>query len=425
MKVFFDTIGCRLNQAEIEQMAGEFRAAGHQIAESAAEADLVIINTCAVTAAAASDSRQKVRQAHRAGAKQIVLTGCLATLEPEASEVLPGVNRVFGNSEKVLIPSLLIGKTENFELEPLARIPLPGDRKRTRAFIKVQDGCDNFCTFCVTRLARGKSVSLSKEHVLREVTAAIEGGSHEVVLSGVHLGSWGKELGGEETLTDLVTYLLAHTAIERLRLSSTEPWGLDERFFDLWQDPRMCRHLHLPLQSGSARVLKRMARHTTPEKFRALVAIAREQIPDVAITTDIIVGFPGETEDEFNESLRFVQEMDFASGHVFKYSLRQGTAAAKLPNRVHGSLAHERSQRMREVLEVSASRFARNHVNHETTVLWETASQMTATTWRMGGLTDNYLQVFALAESNRCNKIDRVKIQSHEAGILVADILDG
>jgi len=144
-------------------------------------------------------------------------------------------------------------------------------------------------------------------------------------------------------------------------------------------------------------VLKRMARHTTPEKFRALVAIAREQIPDVAITTDIIVGFPGETEDEFNESLRFVQEMDFASGHVFKYSLRQGTAAAKLPNRVHGSLAHERSQRMREVLEVSASRFARNHVNHETTVLWETASQMTATTWRMGGLTDNYLQVFALA----------------------------
>jgi threonylcarbamoyladenosine tRNA methylthiotransferase MtaB len=424
MKVFFDTIGCRLNQAEIEQMAGEFRSAGHQIIENAAEADLVIINTCTVTAAAASDSRQKVRQAHRAGAKEIVLTGCLATLEPEASEALPGVKRVFTNHEKALIPSLLIGKTEDFDLEPLARIPLPGDRKRTRAFIKVQDGCDNFCTFCVTRLARGKGVSLPKEHVLREVRAAVEGGTHEVVLSGVHLGSWGKDLGEAETLTDLVQYLLANTGIERLRLSSTEPWGLDERFFDLWQDPRMCRHLHLPLQSGSAQVLRRMARHTTPQKFSSLVAFARERIPDVAITTDIIVGFPGETDEEFNESLKFVQEMEFASGHVFKYSLRQGTAAAKLPNRVHGSLAHERSQRMREILDISARRFAENYVNRESAVLWETATQMTAAIWNMSGLTDNYLQVYALAESNRCNKIDRVKIQRHEGGILVANILD-
>ena len=424
MKVFFDTIGCRLNQAEIEQMAGEFRSAGYQIIENAAEADLVIINTCTVTAAAASDSRQKVRQAHRAGAKEIVLTGCLATLEPEASEALPGVKHVFTNHEKALIPSLLIGKTEDFDLEPLARIPLPGDRKRTRAFIKVQDGCDNFCTFCVTRLARGKGVSLPKEHVLREVRAAVEGGTHEVVLSGVHLGSWGKDLGEAETLMDLVQYLLANTGIERLRLSSTEPWGLDERFFDLWQDPRMCRHLHLPLQSGSAQVLRRMARHTTPQKFSSLVAFARERIPDVAITTDIIVGFPGETDEEFNESLKFVQEMEFASGHVFKYSLRQGTAAAKLPNRVHGSLAHERSQRMREILDISARRFAENYVNREGAVLWETATQMTAAIWNMSGLTDNYLQVYALAESNRCNKIDRVKIQRHEGGILVANILD-
>lgn len=424
MKVFFDTIGCRLNQAEIEQMAGEFRSAGYQIIENAAEADLVIINTCTVTAAAASDSRQKVRQAHRAGAKEIVLTGCLATLEPEASEALPGVKHVFTNHEKALIPSLLIGKTEDFDLEPLARIPLPGDRKRTRAFIKVQDGCDNFCTFCVTRLARGKGVSLPKEHVLREVRAAVEGGTHEVVLSGVHLGSWGKDLGEAETLMDLVQYLLANTGIERLRLSSTEPWGLDERFFDLWQDPRMCRHLHLPLQSGSAQVLRRMARHTTPQKFSSLVAFARERIPDVAITTDIIVGFPGETDEEFNESLKFVQEMEFASGHVFKYSLRQGTAAAKLPNRVHGNLAHERSQRMREILDISARRFAENYVNREGAVLWETATQMTAAIWNMSGLTDNYLQVYALAESNRCNKIDRVKIQRHEGGILVANILD-
>jgi len=186
----------------------------------------------------------------------------------------------------------------------------------------------------------------------------------------------------------------------------------------------MCRHLHLPLQSGSAQVLRRMARHTTPQKFSSLVAFARERIPDVAITTDIIVGFPGETDEEFNESLKFVQEMEFASGHVFKYSLRQGTDAAKLPNRVHGSLAHERSQRMREILDISARRFAENYVNRESAVLWETATQMTAAIWNMSGLTDNYLQVYALAESNRCNKIDRVKIQRHEGGILVANILD-
>ena len=423
MKIFLDTVGCRLNQAEIEHLAREFRAAGHLIVDTAHGADLVIINTCAVTAAAASDSRQKARQAYRAGAAKILLTGCLATLDPDLKEQLPGVYQLVNNQDKARIPSLVLHSDQDFDLEPLARVPLPGARKRTRAFIKVQDGCDNLCTFCVTRIARGKAVSTPKDAVLRDILSALAGGAQEVVLSGVHLGSWGSDLESGETLTDLVRFVLANTDVKRLRLSSTEPWDLDERFFALWEDPRMCRHLHLPLQSGSATVLKRMLRHTTPQKFRDLVHQARMRIPGVAITTDIIVGFPGETEDDFAESLRFVEEMNFADGHVFKYSARPGTAAARLPGRVHGNISHERSRMMREVLLRSANRFCEAHIGAELFVLWESAIQQEDGRWLLHGLSDNYLQIGGLAESDRCNKIDRVKIQAHTSDGLSGEII--
>ncbi len=412
MKIFLDTVGCRLNQAEIEHLAGEFRAAGHTIVDSSKGADLVIINTCAVTAAAASDSRQKARQAYRAGAEKILLTGCLATLEQDLGEQLPGVYKLVTNQDKARIPALVLHSEQEFDLEPLARVPLPGARKRTRAFIKVQDGCDNLCTFCVTRIARGKATSTPKETVLRDVHSALAGGAQEVVLSGVHLGSWGDDLEEGETLTDLVQFVLANSEVRRLRLSSTEPWGLDDRFFTLWEDERMCRHLHLPLQSGSGTVLKRMLRHTTPEKFRQLVHKARAKIPGVAITTDLIVGFPGETDEEFTESLRFVEEMDFADGHVFKYSARAGTAAARLPGRVHGKIAQERSRMMRDVLQRSAISFSEKHINTELFVLWESSSQQGDGNWLLNGLSDNYLHIGGLAETDRCNKIDRVKIQA-------------
>ncbi len=194
MRVYFDTIGCRLNQSEIELLARQFRAAGYSIAETAAEADVVVINTCTVTSAAASDSRQKIRQAARAGGASIAVTGCWATLEPEAARRLPNVTWVIPNAEKHHLTSTVLGvPTEEFDLEPLARQPLPGLHQRTRAFIKVQDGCDNFCTFCITRLARGKGHSQSIGQVITEVRAAVDGGAREVVLSGVHLGSWGKD----------------------------------------------------------------------------------------------------------------------------------------------------------------------------------------------------------------------------------------
>lgn len=411
MNIYFDSIGCRLNQAEIEKLASQFKTAGHLVVATADEADLVIINTCSVTAEAASDSREKARQAYASGAKEIVLTGCWATLEPQAAAALPGVVRVVNNREKHSLAKDLLGvQLSEFDREPIAREPLPGVHHRTRAFIKVQDGCNNFCTFCVTRLARGSGISVPAEQVIEDIHAAEKGGVKEIVLSGVHLGSWGVDQKQGERLRDLIRKILDQTSVRRIRLSSLEPWDLDEAFFDLWQDPRLCRHLHLPLQSGSAGVLRRMARNTTPEKYRQLVMLARQMIPGLALTTDIIVGFPGESDEEFKESLSFVNEMHFAGGHVFKYSPREGTAAARLPGRIHGTLTHERSRRMRDLLQQSAGEYASQFIGQKLDVLWESTTGLDGNGWQMHGLTDNYLKVSGTLTENRWNQIDRVKV---------------
>lgn len=423
MKVFFDTVGCRLNQAEIEHMAAQFRAAGYQVIDSSEGADLVVVNTCAVTAAAASDSRQKVRQAHQAGAQKIMLTGCWATLEPDKARALPGVSDVISNLEKMDLPlRVLESGYYDFDKEPIARQPLPGAHSHTRAFIKAQDGCDNFCTFCITRVARGKGQSVAKEEVVEDILRAERGGVREVVLSGVHLGSWGKDAGQNETVTDLLYYILDHTQIERIRLSSIEPWDLDKRFFELWQNPRLCPHLHLPLQSGSAAVLKRMARHTTPAKFADLVRMARELIPGVSITTDIIVGFPGESEDEFDESLQFVRQMAFSGGHVFRYSVRQGTAAANLPNHIDGKTAKLRAEKMNAEVRASEAQTLSACIGQQVNVLWEGSGRQNDNGWTLHGLSEYYMKVEAQAETNRWNRIDKVQICSANVDTLIGKI---
>ena len=300
MKVYLDTIGCRLNQSEIEKMARQFRAAGHEIVASPSAADLVVVNTCAVTSAAASDSRQKIRQAAKAGKAEIVVTGCWATLEPEAALSMPAVTKVIANRNKTsLVSETLHLPEQDFDIEPLARKPLPGIHQRTRGFIKVQEGCDNYCTFCLTRLLRGKSTSTPANEVLQDIRSALNGGTQEIVLTGVQLGAWGLDFAPPSTLEGLVRRILAETETPRLRLSSLEPWNLDESFFSLWEDARLCRHLHMPLQSGCAATLKRMGREITPAAYAALVEQARQVSPEIAITTDIIAGFPGETDAEF------------------------------------------------------------------------------------------------------------------------------
>lgn len=421
MKVYLDSVGCRLNQSEIEIMAHQFRAAGHDIVAAAEIADIAVVNTCAVTAAAAADSRGKIRHVARLGDARIVATGCWVTLEPAAAGVLPNVRRVVTNEQKDrLVAETLDLPEQIFDREPLARISLPGLRQRTRAFIKVQDGCDNHCTFCITTVARGRARSRTLVDVIRDVQRAVEGGTREIVLTGVHLGSWGHDFGLH--LKHLVQAILQETDVPRLRLSSLEPWDLDADFFSLWADPRLCRHLHLPLQSGSSATLRRMARKTTPESFRRLVAAARKAMPEVALTTDVIAGFPGETENEFAESMAFVREMRFAGGHAFTYSPRPSTAAARLGGHLADHVRRQRNATYRSLFDVQAAAFRRGFVGQTLPVLWESTTQRDERGWQLEGLTSNNLRVKAFAPQPRWNIIDEVELRAAEAEGLIGVI---
>jgi len=423
VKVFLDSVGCRLNQSEIETYARQFTAAGHSLVPSAEQADLVVVNTCTVTAAAAADSRGKIRQAARAGAREVVVTGCWSTLNPNAAQELPSVTRLVPNGEKDhLVADLLQLPQESFDLEPVARQPVPGARLRTRAFIKVQDGCDNRCTFCVTTLARGAGRSRPVEQILADIRAALDGECQEIVLTGVHLGSWGHDLTPAARLGDLVAEVLRRTDVPRVRLSSLEPWDLAADFFSLWKDSRLCRHLHLPLQSGCAETLRRMARKTTPEAFAGLVEAARAAIPGVAITTDVIVGFPGESEAEYAASLGFVAAMQFAGGHVFSYSARPGTAAARMPAQVPHLLRKERSAQMRATLAESADHYQDHFLGKVLPVLWESATALGPDGWQVSGLTDNYLRVSAQAPQTCWNQITPVHLVGHTAEGMVGQL---
>ncbi len=411
MKVFLDMVGCRLNQSEIESYASQFRLAGHTLTSSAESADLVVINTCTVTAAAASDSRQKIRQAARSGEHQIIVTGCLASLDPRQVMSLPGVTRVIGNLEKdSLVPSVLNLPPALLEHTSIRREPIPGSRLRTRAFIKVQDGCDNHCTYCITRLARGAGRSRTVNDILVDIRSALEGGSQEIVLTGVHLGSWGYDFASPARLENLISAILDETATPRLQLSSIEPWDISPGFFGLWQNARLCRHLHLPLQSGCEATLKRMGRKITPQAYADLIRQARGVITGVAITTDIIAGFPGETDNEFAESLEFVVEMNFAGGHVFTFSPMPGTAAVNLPNKVYSSVAKQRNALMRQTFRYSAYQYRSKHINTVLQVLWEKATSIHEHAWQLSGLSDNYLRVEAIFSSPCHNQIMDVRI---------------
>lgn len=410
MKIYLDTIGCRLNQSEIETMARQFRAAGHEIVAAADSADMAVVNTCAVTNDAASVSRSKIRQIARAGVEEIVATGCWTTLQPQKALDLPNVLRVVANDRKdQLVADVLNLPQESFDLEPLSRQPLPGLHRRTRAFIKVQDGCDNACTFCITTVARGEGRSRPLAEVILDVRSALEGGAKEIVLTGVHLGSWGYDLGAH--LKDLIQALLRETDVPRLRLSSLEPWDLSPEFFSLWKNPRLMPHFHLPLQSGCDLTLKRMARKTTTESFRALVAAARAVLPEAALTTDIIAGFPGETADEFAQTLEFVREMDFAGGHVFTYSPRPGTGAARMKGQVQPEVRKQRNHILTEVLEESGRSYREKFVGRTLPVLWESTSEMGEWGWQMEGHAPNFVRVQAFAPTPRWNETDEVLLQ--------------
>lgn len=419
MRIFVDQIGCRLNYSEMETLAGRLAAVGHTIVAEPEAAQVIVFNSCAVTAGAERDSRKRVAALHRASpAARIAVTGCWATLRPQQAAQLPGVTLVADNSRKEMLATLLEPwSAELDDPDMLARmqpdgVPFVGpagsngSTRRTRAFIKVQDGCNNRCTFCIVTTLRGESRSRLLREVITEVQRLAEAGVMEAVLTGVHLGSYGRDLSGAQRsdLKELVAALLTDTAIPRLRLSSLEPWELAEGFFDLWaQWPgRLCPHLHLPLQAGTDRQLRAMARRCTTASFRRLVQEARAAIPDLILTTDLIVGFPGESERDFEEGLAFVEEMRFAHAHLFPFSPREGTAAARFPDQVPTEVKRARLQRMQQVVAATGQAERSRFLGTTRPVLFEGEGRALADQegrlWF--GLTDNYLRVSLVAPAH-------------------------
>ncbi len=418
MKVHLRMVGCRLNQSEIDTMARQFSALGHEIVASPEEADHFVLNTCAVTNEAAKTSRKLIREFHRTNpAGETTVTGCYAQIAPDDIRELPGVSRVVENSAKSQLVSLITGeRIDEFDSEPLERQPLPGSFGRTRAFVKVQDGCDNACTFCVTTIARGQGQSRSIDEVVREVNYLQRVGYQEAVLTGVHLGSYGHDRGDHSGLRNLVEVLLRETVLPRIRLSSLEPWDLSPDFFELWENPRLCHHLHLPLQSGCDATLRRMRRNTNQEQFRELVASARASIPGVRITTDVIVGFPGETDSEFAESEQFIREMEFGGLHVFRYSHRPGTPASRMKNQISRSAKKTRSAKLLALSDVMEREFAENLLGTRQTVLWEQVNGATPDGFIHTGYSDNYMRVRAIHPRDLSNVITDTKLESYTGG---------
>nr|MBC7244078.1 tRNA (N(6)-L-threonylcarbamoyladenosine(37)-C(2))-methylthiotransferase MtaB [Chloroflexota bacterium] len=403
MRVYLTSLGCKLNQSEVESWARRLVGAGHTIVASPDTADLCIINTCTVTHVAARKSHQIIRRCNRANPlAQIAVTGCEAEMNPNEIRELPGVSLVLGTDAK---ERLLETIAEQVGLSLQCQIISPHHRSfgHTRAFVKIQDGCDNACTYCVVRIARGKQRSRPLADILGEIIARQEEGYQEIVLTGVHIGAYGREQG--ETLAGLIRAILANTDFPRLRLSSIEPWDLTPELLHLWENPRMCRHLHMPLQSGCDATLQRMNRRYTTAQYRDLLSSARDWIPNLAVTTDIIVGFPGEDEQEFATSAAFVAAMKFARIHVFPFSARPGTAAASMSGQVNPSIKKKRSNLMLGIARYSAEAFHHQFIGRTMDVLWEHAIGD-----RWSGLTDNYIRVEVTSDLHLHNRILPVRL---------------
>ena len=405
VRIYVSSLGCKLNQSEMDALAQQLAAGGHEMVTAPAQADLCVLNTCAVTHVAAQKSRQALRRLHRDNPQaRLIATGCYAELTPEDLVDLPGVEMVAGNREKDRLERLISDSPMGTKATgPASSVP----RERTRALVKIQDGCDNACTYCIIRVARGPQRSRPADEILAEVQARLAAGHQEVVLTGVHIGAFGRDRQqgpGEQDLWGLVGQILAETDVPRLRLSSIEPWDLSEKAFRHWEDPRLCRHLHLPLQSGCNATLRRMARRYTAAEFDAWVTAARSAIPGLALTTDLIVGFPGETDEEFAESLAFVQKIGFSRVHVFPYSLRPGTPAARMPEQVPAQIKAERARAMRDVASASLRAFSQRFIGQTLEVLWESVREgQNGPMW--SGLTDNYLRVTTLSSANLANRL--------------------
>ncbi|MGZ5601654.1 MAG: tRNA (N(6)-L-threonylcarbamoyladenosine(37)-C(2))-methylthiotransferase MtaB [Methylobacter sp.] len=429
MFVHLKTLGCRLNEAELETWAQAFQKSGHQITKQAEAAQLIVLNSCAVTQDAARKSRQLIRRIHRDNPQaKLVVSGCYATLNEDEAASLLGVDLIVSNKDKDQLVEKTLSEL-NMDSMPVLSTE-PGEislftRGRQRAFVKVQDGCRYRCTFCIVTVARGEESSRPVQAVIDEINALHQQGITEVILTGVHLGGYGSDLGNN--LSDLIKAILAETPLPRLRLGSLEPWELPGDFFELFNNPRLMPHLHLPLQSGSDTVLRRMARRCKTEEFTAIVSQLRAKIPHFNITTDIIVGFPGETEEEWQDSFNFIKKIGFGHIHIFTYSKREGTKAAGLPGQVNNEVKKQRSRQLHELAEEMKQAFFESNVGNVFPVLWEGYSEpLDNGTHRVFGYTPNYLRVGCEISSDVLveNRTINCAITAAEEGYVVGELVE-
>ena len=459
---YVENFGCRATQADGAALERQFLDRGLEVADNAEHAQWVVLNTCAVTAAAEQDARAAIRRLRRQNPScKIVVTGCYAQRAPSEVAALPGVATVIGNSHKHNLAEILLNDhgsyagSEDRAFVPLANLApasahdqrlaeifvsdifahtellaapvFDSANERTRPNLKVQDGCNNRCSFCIIPSVRGRSRSLKLEEVVCQVNHLVNSGYREVVISGINLGRWGRDLQSRETmwggrprppkLEDLVSAILDHTALEKLRLSSVEPMDWTDPLIRFMADsPRIAKHAHVPLQSGSDNVLRRMHRKYRPWHYREKIEKIRAAMPSAAIGADVMVGFPGETEAEFEETRRMIEGLPFTYLHVFTFSSRPGTPAAVMPNQVPVHVARERNRILRELAMKKKLEFMHSFIGREVEAITLESGPKPAD--GTNALTDNYLQL-RLRGNHSPNQWLPVIVESVENGVLI------
>ena len=439
-RVLIQTHGCKLNQADSDTIARQFMEAGYRLVDSVADADIFVLNTCTVTANADAKARQALRAARRANPKAIIVAaGCYPQREAEDLRRMPAVSLVVNNTQKDRLVSLAeeLHRLNSPGLSSVtANSALPNSRaseslvsfsaiaagtRRSRAMVKIQEGCDQVCAYCIVPKVRGRERSIPPEELIQQINCRAEEGFQEVVLTGTQLGSYGFDLP-QVNLTILLRRILAETDVPRIRVSSLQAQEISAELLQLWENSRFCPHFHIPLQSGSDPILKSMRRRYDTERFSKAVALIRGSIRQPGITTDLIVGFPGEGEDEFKQSREFAANMRFSDMHIFPYSRRPGTSAHRFEGQVD---AVDKRCRVNQMLELSSRRsleFRRQQLGQTRPVLWESCRQREdIRTW--SGLTDNYVRVSTVTPQQLQNTITPARITGVEGQTVLAEVL--
>ena len=428
MKVGFLTLGCKVNQYETNGMIQRFKECGYDIVEFEEKADIYVINTCTVTNMSDRKSRQFLRQAKKNNPDSVVVAvGCYVQVSKEELEQIPEIDLTLGTNDKVEI----VNHVENFIKEKTKKelaeniiyeanfedFGTVTYTEKTRAVIKVQDGCDRFCSYCIIPFARGKIRSRKPENVIDEIKEIAKNGIKEVVITGIHVASYGRDFESDYRLIDLLEEINKIDGIERIRLGSIEPLLITEEFMNRFiKLEKVCHHFHLSLQSGSTDTLKRMNRRYTAEEFEEIVNRIRKYYQDAILTTDIIVGFPDESEKEFEDTYEYLKRINFYKMHVFKYSPRKGTKAAEMKNQIPGDIKEIRSKRLLELSDENEIRYLDSYIGKEVEVLFE---EFDGEFYK--GHTSNYIMVLAKSEKDLTNKIINVKINSRNNLSLVGN----